>query len=94
MKFNKLLLCTFITVLTGFLLTACQKNITTSYINDPTGKEISITTSDDTYTFKLPAVETEEIPSSEPITDADESEALENTAEDTRESEGPKTGEP
>ena len=95
MKFNKLFLFTFIFVFAGFLLTACQD--ATSHITDQNGKEISVTTSDDTYTFKLPAVKIEEVDSSEseePVTTILESEITENNAKEPLESEGPKTGEP
>lgn len=103
MKFNKLLLFTFIYTLAGFLLTACGN--TTSYISDQTGKEIPVTSSDsDTYTFKLPASQIEE-PETSPADDeaaaeiAEENEPADNAtkteiAEESTDSEGPKTGEP
>lgn len=97
MKFNKLLLFTFIFVFSGLLFTACGKN--TSYISDQTGKEIPVTSSDSgTYTFKLPAVETQEetIPEeAEPTAPLVESEPMEEyVPEEPLATEGPKTGEP
>lgn len=100
MKINKLLLFTFIFVLSGFLLTACGND--TSYISDQTGKEIPVTSSDsDTYTFKLPAVETEvieapsvEIPEETEPTTVESEPVEEDVPEEPLATEGPKTGEP
>ena len=103
MKFNKILLYTFVCILSGFLLTACGSD--TSYINDQTGKVIPVTSSDsDTYTFKLPASQIEE-PETPPADDvatteiAEENEIADNVAEteiteESTNSKGPKTGEP
>ena len=98
MKFNKLLLFILISILSGFLLTACGN--ATSYISDQTGKTIPVTSSDsDTYTFKLPAIEPEEMEmpavSKEPETDIEEPELSEEPiSEEPLADEGPKTGEP
>ena len=96
MKLSKNILIVSI-LITLFTLTACDN--TTAYINDQTGKEISVTTSDDTYTFKLPAAESEESVTSEPEAES-VSEIKEPTATvvesdgTNTDSEGPKTGEP
>ena len=58
MKLSKSILITLLFLNICITLTACQND--TSYVNDQTGKEISVTTSDDTYTFKLPAAEAPE----------------------------------
>lgn len=103
MKLSKNILFTLLFLLTSVSLTACQKDV--SYINDQTGKEISVTTSDETYTFKLPDVESEESFTSteetEPSIDTlaststtEEAETSNSVSENTIVSEGPKTGEP
>lgn len=98
MKSRNLVLLLSVFILNILLLTACGNN--TSYISDQTGKEIPVTSSDsDTYTFKLPAVETEiieaptvTVPEEAETTTIKESE--EPIPEESLVEEGPKTGEP
>lgn len=78
MKLSKTTLVTLILITSIFTLTACQNN--TSYINDQTGKAISVTTSDDSYSFKLPAAQSEKTssvaPESNPDSLAEDSEEM------------------
>lgn len=102
MKLNKTIRFLSILTISAFLLSACGNN--TSYISDQTGKEIPVTSSDsDTYTFKLPASQAEEVEIQEETIPEEtestatvvESEAIEeDVAEEPLASEGPKTGEP
>ena len=94
MKLSKSILITLLFMITSIILTACQNN--TSYVNDQTGKEISVTTSNDTYSFKLPAAEVIEItaPVAEETPTEIESQVSDNSTEEPLASEGPKTGEP
>ncbi len=94
MKLSKSILITLLFMITSIVLTACQND--TSYVNDQTGKEISVTTSDDTYTFKLPAAEVIEVtaPVAEEIPTEIEAPVSDNSTEEPLASEGPKTGEP
>lgn len=96
MKLSKNILIIFIFLITLSALTAC--NNTTAYVNDQTGKEITITTSDDTYTFKLPATEAVEVMSFVPESEAEETQEPTTTVVESEgtntDSNGPKTGEP
>ena len=105
MKISKSIFIIFILMIVVFSLTACKNDI--AYINDQTGKEISVTTSDNTYTFQLPSISVQETESStkmsepsttivesEVSTTAEESETTEKNPPTFLESEGPKTGEP
>ena len=99
MKLSKSILITLLFMITSIVLTACQND--TSYVNDQTGKEISVTTSDDTYTFKLPAAEVIEVtaPTTEESLTTEspieiERQVSDNTIEESLATEGPKTGEP
>ena len=93
MKLSKIFLITLI-LIASMTLTACQKDI--SYVNDQTGKEISVTTSADTYTFKLPAAEVLEVtaPVDEETPVEVEEQVSDNSLGEPLASEGPKTGEP
>lgn len=98
MKSRNLVLLLSVFILNILLLTACGNN--TFYISDQTGKEIPITSSNsDTYTFKLPSAETEEIEAST-VTVPEEAETttIKESEDPILEAplveEGPKTGEP